>query len=152
MQVRKGLTLLELVAVILVLGILAVVAAPKFFDTVAHATAMSELSNASAFLKAVEVFESQNQRLPNDAGPGSLPADLVALLPANMFANSSPAGGVYDWDGPPPHSTNELKLVLPSGTYAPTAAFYLKMEESADDNSATTGWIRASGRIVRFKY
>ena len=149
---RQGFTLVELVVVILILGILAVVAAPRLFDTVGNSIAMAELSNAIAFLEAVQVFESQNQRLPNDAGPGSLPADLVGMLPAKMFTNSSPAGGTYDWDGPPPHSTNELKLVLPAGTSASTESFYLMLEECADDNNPSSGWIRATGRIVKFKH
>lgn len=152
MNIRAGFTLVELVIVVLILGILAAVTAPKIFSTVDDATASAELSNARAFIKAVELFESENLRLPNDAGPGKLPSDLTGILPKRMFTNRSPAGGVYDWDGPPPHSTNELKLVLPLGSSASTTKFYLKMEELADDQIADSGWIRASGRTVRFKY
>ena len=149
---RAGFSLIELVIVVLILGILAAVAAPALFRTDDSAMATAELSNARAFMKAIDLFSAKNCRLPNDAGPGKLPPDLLGILDAKMFTNPSPAGGVYDWDGPPPHSTNELKCVFPAGTSVATTRFYLKMEDLADDGNPTRGWISASGTTIRFRF
>ena len=151
-QRAYGFTVIELVVVILVLGVLAAVAAPRFIGTVDDATASAEVANAKAFFEAVQVFVAQNNRLPNDAGPGTLPADLQGMIPGTMFSTPSPAGGKYDWDGPPPHSTNDLKLSLSAGTTASATRFYKIMEQAADDGAPGTGWITASGNVVRFSY
>ena len=78
MQRRDGFTLVELVVVILILGILAGVAAPKMFKTSAQASDNGLRQTLSVVRDAIELYSSQNGgALPTCTGTG---ADLRATL------------------------------------------------------------------------
>lgn len=65
-----GFTLVELVVVILVLGIIAAVAAPKLFDTAGDARINSSKQSLAILRNAVELYK---------ASSGSYPADKAAI-------------------------------------------------------------------------
>ncbi len=71
MQGRRGFTLVELVVVILILGILAGVAAPRMFDTSARATDNTLKQTLSIVRDAIELYTADVDTNPN---PGSPPA------------------------------------------------------------------------------
>jgi general secretion pathway protein G len=75
---RSGFTLIELVVVILILGILAGVAAPKMFNTSAKAADNSLKQTLSIVRDAIELYASQNGgAFPPCTGTGT---DFKGLL------------------------------------------------------------------------
>jgi general secretion pathway protein G len=68
---RNGFTLVELVVVILILGILAGVAAPKMFSTSAAATDNGLRQTLSVVRDAIELYVAQQGALPTCTGTGS---------------------------------------------------------------------------------
>jgi prepilin-type N-terminal cleavage/methylation domain-containing protein len=65
---RRGFTLVELVVVILVVGILAAVATPKFLDLWKGTTDISVKASVSVVRDAIELFHARNGRLPGADG------------------------------------------------------------------------------------
>ena len=65
---RRGFTLVELVIVILLLGIIAAIAAPKMFDTATDARTNSTRQSLAVLRTAIELYRAQNGVLPGDAG------------------------------------------------------------------------------------
>jgi len=63
---RQGFTLIELVVVVLILGIIGAIAAPKMLNTMASARTNSAKQNVQIIRTAIEMYKSQD---PNNAYP-----------------------------------------------------------------------------------
>lgn len=78
---RRGFTLVELVIVILILGILAAVAAPRMFDTATNARMNATRHSLSVVRDAIQLFRAQNGALPGELGTeADLKADIATML------------------------------------------------------------------------
>lgn len=64
---RNAFSLVELVVVILILGILAAVAAPKMFDTAGDARQNGTRQSLNVLRSAVELYKAQNGSYPSAA-------------------------------------------------------------------------------------
>ncbi len=74
---RKGFSLVELVVVVLILGIIAAVAAPKMFSTATDARTNSTRQSLTVVRDAIELYNSQNSAYPTAA---TLATDLRPFL------------------------------------------------------------------------
>ncbi len=93
---RKGFTLVELVVVVLVLGIIAAVAAPKMFNTASAARDNATNQSLAVVRDAIELYRAQNEAYPGEAGTeADLQTDLEALL-KGPFPKSSVSGAAGD--------------------------------------------------------
>ena len=68
MQKHKGFTLVELVVVVMILGILAAVAAPKLLKTSDAASENGLKQTLSVVRDAIERYNAERGKLPGDAG------------------------------------------------------------------------------------
>jgi general secretion pathway protein G len=71
---RRGFTLIELVVVVLILGIIGAIAAPKMLNTMATARTNAARENVQLVRQAIEMFKTQD---PNNAYP---PAATLATV------------------------------------------------------------------------
>lgn len=107
---RKGFTLIELMIVVLIIGILAAVAVPKYMDITKKAQAARVISDFRTILVAVEMCLSDTGEYPPDYYPGGVPYALRPYLADGFTFNLNPSMNVkYDWDnwvidGRPKHS------------------------------------------------
>ena len=74
---RAGFSLIELVVVVLILGILAAVAAPRMFDTANTARQNGTKQSLSVIRDAIELYKSQNGSFPPAA---TMATDLKPFL------------------------------------------------------------------------
>jgi general secretion pathway protein G len=97
---RRGFTLIELVVVVLILGIIGAVAAPKMMNTMATAKTNAAKQNVQIIRSAIEMYKAQD---PNNAYPpaatlatalqpylkGPFPACPIGQQTATVFASSA---------------------------------------------------------------
>lgn len=77
---RRGFSLVELVIVILILGILAAVAAPRMFDTAATAKENGTRRSLTVVRNAIELYRAQNGILPPATNQAEFKTALSSLL------------------------------------------------------------------------
>ena len=81
MNTRRGYTLVEMVIVILILGSLAVVAAPKLLNTSATATDNGLRRTLSVVRDAIDLYAPDNGALPGaDESPLTFKTDMASYL------------------------------------------------------------------------
>ena len=85
MKSKSGFTLIELVVVILILGILAGVAAPKLFRTSADANENSTRTSLAVVRGAIELYASQNGGPPTWSNQATFHDDLDDFLQGSTF-------------------------------------------------------------------
>ena len=106
MNNRKGFTLIELVMIIVILGILAAVAVPRFVDLQGDANAAAEAGVVGGIRAGIQTTFAENR-----AFPALLDAAVVAVCSAAnpCFINVLDQGGIIDdsWE----------KTVLAPATY-----------------------------------
>ena len=96
MKSQSGFTLIELIMVIVILGILAAVAIPKFVDLSGNAKTGACKSNQAVIESAAAIKYAQNAA----AGSPGFPEDV--LTNKDYYANGKvptcPKGGTYTYD------------------------------------------------------
>ena len=94
MRNKKGLTLIELLLVVVILGALAVIAIPRISSSATTAKANACATNIDTMNTQIELYYSEN-----NAWPASL---VTVTTDPNFFPDSTPvcpSGGTYSMDG-----------------------------------------------------
>lgn len=95
---RAGFSLVELIAAVLVIGILVGVAAPKMCNQLNESEIEATIQGLKTMALAAEMHHNDLGAWPPDAVRGAMPVGMEAYLRPNLFATTPPVGGQYDWD------------------------------------------------------
>jgi prepilin-type N-terminal cleavage/methylation domain-containing protein len=154
-------TLVELIAVIVVLAILAAVAVPRYFDHRLRSVSVAVAADYRLMTNAAwSYFRDTGQWAP-DAWIAFSP-ELQQYLTSNQRIGRSGTplaeDVIYDWNGPPLRSPTGLLSLGPSlnsltfngttNSYRPWSAnelaVFLQVDSMIDDGSGATGRMRGS--------
>ena len=141
----KAFTLIEIIIVVIVLGILAAVAIPKFANAQGESAVAAAAEDLKSIELALDLYCAQNGAYPPDVNSQvHVPQlDPYFKIP-NPFAKPCPIGGVYDWEGPPTWDPPQVSI-RNSGTSVFTSADAQRLDEHFDDGDLATGRLRQDG-------
>jgi len=149
---RAGYTLVELVVVVLILGILAAIAAPRLLGVSKQAEAAGIVSTVNTIFTAVELYAAENGKLPDDTPYGDTPVELEPYMRTGVFGEITALGGYYDWNGVTTGAPVVGVSIRVSDWSDPAVqTLYDAIEECADDGGENTGWITRNALAVHFE-
>ena len=93
---RRGFTLIEIMMVVVIIGILARVALPKYQQVRTRARAAAMISELNVIRGAAYMSFENTGVWPAETGTGKVPAAMMTALP-NGFSFTPETGVSYDW-------------------------------------------------------
>lgn len=136
---KSGFTLVEIMIVVVIIGLLATIALPAFFNNRKIAIANRVAKDLKTFTDAFEIYATENGGYPADLGPGRLPSVMNDYLHQSTFEAKTPAGGNYDWD------QGQFGTIAGVSVYAPTVEVDVlqKVDDILDDGNLSAGRFRS---------
>ena len=102
MRDRKGVTLVEILIVMLIVSILAAIAQPKLSGIIVKARAADAISDMQVVRHAAYTYQTDQQAWPADADRGVVPTGLDQYLPDGFDLEKDDYTLDYDyWGGSP---------------------------------------------------
>ena len=95
MRIRRAFSFTELLLTVMLIGMLARIAIPRYHEMKLRATAAAIVGDVHAIRVAAFTHYTEKGSFPPDAATGALPAELVSSLPAG-FSFDRP-DFEYDW-------------------------------------------------------
>jgi len=95
MRLRRAFSIIELLTVMIIIGLLARIAVPRYGEMKRRATAAAIMGDVHAIRIAALTYYTEHGTFPPDASAGQLPAQLVDNLPTG-FSFDRPDFD-YDW-------------------------------------------------------
>ncbi|NNE00867.1 MAG: prepilin-type N-terminal cleavage/methylation domain-containing protein [Pirellulaceae bacterium] len=135
-QTRKGFSLIEMVIVILILGIIAAVAAPRMFDTATNAEQNTTRQQLQVLRNAIEMYRARDGAYPL---ANELPTAMASMLngpfPAPSVGSKRGIADVYyDLDADPTTEVTASESVAAGWAYKPVNGS-LKLNVGATENN-----------------
>lgn len=135
----RGFTLVELIAVIVVLAVLAGVAVPKYFDHSSKAKRSAMAATFKAFQHAVAQYQmSYGEPVRDVQWNKTIPPGIERFIQFDLASASSPFGGTWYWHNLSSQPGMATVLVNPTVSATDAAA----IDAIVDDGDVNTGLFR----------
>lgn len=140
-KVRRGMTLIELMIVVSIIGILAAIVIPRFSNATDEARATYAVSTMKILAGALERYHAEYGDWPADVNPGLFPSELEPYLVGTDFDNDV-NGGVWDyenWIGRGVTMSDGRRVGIALTIRNGDSADYLSIDQAIDDGDLSTG-------------
>lgn len=142
--IARGFTLVELVAVIVVLGVLAGVAVPKYLDFSSRARVSRIAEDLGILHRSLWAYNRDTGLWPPDTTVwGQELPELQPYFMMNPFANRNALGGQYDWNPhTPQHHIGMANWSSTSPSQTEREAVMTQVDQFIDDGNLNSGLLR----------
>ncbi|HLP83080.1 MAG TPA: prepilin-type N-terminal cleavage/methylation domain-containing protein [Phycisphaerales bacterium] len=145
---RRAFTMLELLIVLIVIGLLVAIAAPRFSRARESSRMAATIATYNAIARAAEFYLADNSAYPPDYVQKSSHALFKPYINTSIFQSSAPIGGDWDWNNRTNVAGNVVghwTLIGPNisiNETVPPLVKWTQFDAWADDVRLTTGTLR----------
>jgi len=140
---RSGMTLLEIMIVIMIVGLLAGLAIPMMIKARRSTQITLFVSDLRVASSAFDVYGFEHRgQWPADVAPGGVPPGMEDYLTRVRWEQTTSLGGQWDWDP-------SIPGVVAVGVTA-DAATMQEVDDKLDDGNLATGLFRSGGSDYRY--
>lgn len=97
-RVHAGFTLIEIMAVVVILGVLAAIAIPAFGTLVSEANQSAFVADVKIISDASSLYFVHNRRFPEDTSSGDMPIGFENFIDPLRYIKGPSIGGVWDFE------------------------------------------------------
>ncbi|MEO0529281.1 MAG: prepilin-type N-terminal cleavage/methylation domain-containing protein [Planctomycetota bacterium] len=146
MRRRLAFSLMELLAVVAILGIVAAVIIPRITDSSSSSKVAVTANDFRLLANAAIQYRVETGSWPADVSPGITPTELAPYFAPgdNPFGKACPLGGSYDWNGH--HSPPTIWVI--GGVWESDQQ--IAVDALLDDGSLGSGNVRNFHSAVRY--
>lgn len=137
--IPRAFTLVEMIIVVLIIGILGSVAAPKLIGTTQTASINAFATQLTAYADAFDLYKVENGTYPNTANTGVLPPGMEKFINAREYARPTPLGGYWDYTASSGGSNAGVGVEYLNGAGFPGTAPLLEVDAMLDDGNLSSG-------------
>ena len=141
---HRAFTLIEILIVVVILGILAAMAFPRFKDVSGEARRTAFINSAKIFVSAAKRYELDYGVYP-DEKHGELPVGFGDYIQSNRWESATPIGGLWEAKVNTGGVTAALGVHYGGSDPGYDPAQMLLIDEMADDGDLATGAFRHFG-------
>lgn len=145
---HRAFTILELMIVLIVIGVIVAIAAPRMSRAAEASRFASTNATFNAILRAAEYYRAERGTYPPDYVQRSSHALFQPYMNTSVFLSPAPIGGDWDWN----NRTNTSGAVVGHWTTigpnisinvaSPPLTLWQRFDASVDDGSLTNGVLR----------
>lgn len=128
-----------MIVVVLIIGILGSVAAPKLINTTQNASINAFATQLTAFADGFDLYKAESGAYPSNVGTGLLPAGVEKFVNAKEFAKPTPLGGYWDYSAGSGGVNAGVGVEYLNGVGFPGTGPLLEVDRLLDDGNLATG-------------
>ncbi|MDQ8180217.1 type II secretion system protein [Pelagicoccus sp. SDUM812005] len=95
---KKGLTIIELIVVVTIIGLMAAIAIPAYTQSRQSSIATRTANDFRKFAEQFNHYALQNGTWPEDGLPTTVPSGMEPYLSDSVWPKETPVGGYWDYD------------------------------------------------------
>ncbi len=151
---RSGFTLVELIAVIVILAILSAVVVPRYFAFSDRARITSTVASWKVLTRAVNQYIIDNGAIPPNVNDALMPTQLNPYLAQADFTKSPAVGGMWDYDEWGNFNGGGAGLLVSVSITQSTSpqSVFLEIDRMVDDGNLATGNILSLTTYPRYTW
>lgn len=135
----RAFTLVEMIVVVLIIGILGSVAAPRLIGTSQVASINAFNTQLTTYADAFDLYKAENGAYPSNALTGTLPSGMDKFINPKEFARPTPLGGYWDYNASGAGLNAGVGVEYLNGVGFPGTAVLLEVDSIMDDGNLATG-------------
>ncbi len=135
----RAFTLVEVLIVVIILGVLASIALPRFADATDGSRQTAFVTDLHNFNKAANIYTHENGQYLEDSSTGAVPTGFENYINVEGWTRDTPIGGRWDAEQNSYGFTSSIGVHFDNAAQARDDTYMSQIDAMIDDGNLATG-------------